>query len=60
MATYMVKTIIAGAVGLVFGLVFVAGMYAGQTTPNWNCNAEDEVLIIDNTCVHIDTIKGEL
>lgn len=30
-----------------------------KNTPNWHCAAEDEVVVINNKCVHIDEIVGE-
>lgn len=44
-------------VGLLLGMAIQGTITANQ--PNWTCNAEDEVLIIDNTCVHVDEINNE-
>lgn len=38
--------------GAVFGMYLVLKSPA----PAWRCNAEDEVVVIDNTCKHIDTL----
>lgn len=43
-------------------LIVVVAMilaHLGEPGPQWACNAEDEVVVIDNTCRHIDTLKGE-
>lgn len=47
-----------------FAIIFAAvlGFWAASDMdngPRWACNAEDEVVVIDNTCRHIDTLKGE-
>jgi len=42
-------------IGVVLGYAWATIALTGQ--PNWTCNAEDEVLIINNTCQHIDEIQ---
>lgn len=37
-------------------VIAVATIIDLQNSPNWACAAEDEVLIINNTCVHVDEL----
>ena len=36
------------------GLWLIA--FGDDERPNWDCNAEDEVVVIDDTCRHIDEL----
>lgn len=50
---------------LLLAMWFLAGVSVTLATVSltlrqanvWNCSAEDEVVIIDNTCVHIDELN---
>lgn len=42
--------------GLLFSLGLVVGTVIDHEGPHWDCHAEDEVVVIDHTCRHIDTL----
>lgn len=50
----MFTKILTGIAGVVIGVGIATAVHAN--TNNWHCNAEDEVLIINNSCVHIDAL----
>jgi hypothetical protein len=35
---------------------FVGGHLWEQNRSHWSCGAEDEVVVIDDTCRHVDTL----
>lgn len=46
-------------IAVITGVIVGAAGFSLAPHNSWNCAAEDEVLIINDTCVHIDTIENE-
>jgi len=53
------KTLATIIITLFIGILIGALWTHAVTGNKWDCAAEDEVVIIGNTCVHIDTINNE-
>lgn len=51
---FIILVVIAG----IFFLGILTAVVQLNDKPNWACDAEDEVVIIDNTCWHIDQLHG--
>lgn len=50
----MARILVASLLALLFGLV--AGHLLTASDPHWSCSAEDEVVVIDSTCRHVDSL----
>ena len=37
-------------------VLMTAGYWYAMTNPFWACMAEDEIVVINNTCVHMDEL----
>lgn len=54
MKNILMLVLVSATIG--FGLVALKD----ESKPVWNCAAEDEVVVIDNTCRHIDTLQNAI
>lgn len=50
------RTLTASLLALLAGLV--AGHALTANDARWSCSSEDEVVVIDGTCRHIDTLEA--
>ena len=41
---------------VVLSVLTVLVMVKTLSMPHWNCASEDEVVVIDHTCQHVDTL----
>lgn len=59
----VIAVLVAAIVAFAFGMKFEsnqnAKVEAAAQTTAWACNAEDEVVVIDGTCRHIDSLTAE-
>ena len=51
-----VSALVAGALASVALLLGFTLARMDEPVNRWSCSAEDEVVVIDNTCRHIDTL----